>query len=636
VSTPSDKPGLLAELKRRNVIRMAGLYLVAAWLITQVATTVLPLFGAPGWMARSVVVILAIGFIPALVFAWAFELTPTGIQRDEAVDHGSSIAVQTGQRMNRLIIAGLVLALAYFGFDKFVLAPRRDAALVAATTQAAKAATKAPAEGRESIAVLPFLNLSPDPENEFFSDGLSEEILNSLARIDGMQVVGRTSSFQFKGKNEDLRTIGQALGVATVLEGSVRREGNRARITAQLIRTSDGIHLWSQSYDRTLDDTLAVQLDIAEQVAGVLEVVLDDTQRARMRKSGLKNVDAFIAYQHGLKLYEQAHQNPKSADLIEGLRSANAEFDKATQLEPGFSAAYYVQGDLDNHILLSADSTPEQLREAQAQALDVLQKAADTTQDPQLRLITRVERQLMSDDWTDLAAHMKAAMDAPGCNAPNWLPVVAGVFGEGERVENLGARVYVCDPLNRIQVTSRITSALSSGNPQRVIKLLGLLGLLGPVSTPGGTATLARMRAELMLGHVEAAREVMRQAKAAGADVYDSELILDAATGGNVAALRQSPAARHRANAGKLWQMNALVEAALAGDRAEANKQAAILDARPAGGLVLAVSSSLCLCGSPFDLEATPNFRKRLAEGGLPWPPKAAIQYPTMTGSKTP
>src|SRR5262249_20834464 len=153
----------------------------------------------------------------------------------------------------------------------------------------------------------------------FFSDGLSEEILNSLARIDGMQVLGRTSSFQFKGKTEDLRVIGEKLGVATVLEGSVRREGARARITAQLIRATDGIHLWSQTYDRTVDDSLAVQLDIAEQVAGVLNVVLDDAQRGRMRAAGVKNVDAFIAYQKGWKLFIDGHRKLE-LDLIDTLR----------------------------------------------------------------------------------------------------------------------------------------------------------------------------------------------------------------------------------------------------------------------------------------------------------------------------
>src|SRR4249919_3743952 len=228
--------GLIAELQRRNVIRMAGLYLVGAWLLVQVASTLFPAFGVPDWAIRALVIVLSLGFVPAMVFAWVFELTPEGIKRDAEVPPEQSIAPHTARRMDRLIIAVLALALIYFGFDKFVLAPKRAAASVAAQARTASPAeTVEAAHTMRSIAVLPFVNMSADKENEFFSDGLSEEILNSLARIDGLQVVGRTSSFQFKGKNEDLRTIGEKLGAGSVLEGSVRREGDRARITAQLI-----------------------------------------------------------------------------------------------------------------------------------------------------------------------------------------------------------------------------------------------------------------------------------------------------------------------------------------------------------------------------------------------------------------
>lgn len=218
----------LAELKRRNVIRMAGLYLIGAWLVTQVAATLLPVFEAPAWVMKALLGVLAIGFFVAVVFAWVFELTPAGLKRDAQVDPAESIAPRTAQRMDRMIIAVLALALGYFAVDKFVLSPQREDARSSASADATAATTAAatkPAVADRSIAVLPFANFSADPENEFFSDGLSEEILNSLARIDGMQVVGRTSSFQFKGKNQDLRVIGQTLGVASVLEGSVRRDG---------------------------------------------------------------------------------------------------------------------------------------------------------------------------------------------------------------------------------------------------------------------------------------------------------------------------------------------------------------------------------------------------------------------------
>lgn len=593
---------LVAKLRQRKLVQWLLAYCAGAWLLLQVAGLIGAQFAWSPGLLRGLTLAAGVGVFVALLLAWY---------------HGERGA----QRVSGPELMLLALLLGIGGGLLWKLAPAAPAAPATAPVAAAMAAG-APASAK-SIAVLPFLNLSSDPENEFFSDGLSEEILNSLARIDGMQVVGRTSSFQFKGKNQDLRAIGKTLGVAAVLEGSVRRDGSKARITAQLIRTRDGIHLWSETYDRTVDDSFAVQLDIAEQVAGVLQVVLDDAQRARMRKDGLKNVDAFIAYQRGLKLYEQAHLLPTGKDLLDGLRKANAEFDRATRLEPGFSAAYYQQGDLYNHILLSATATPDEVRQAQAEALRVLQQAADTAQDPQLRLITLVERQIMSDDWQDLGAHMRAAMDAPGCNPPNWLPVVAGVLGEGRRVEDLGARVYACDPLNAIQVTSRITSALSSGNADLAATLLAL-----PHQNPN--ARSPRIRVALIRGRIGEARALLSQAEAEGRDYYDSKLLLTAASGGDVAAVRRAHAGRAWGGDGKLWLMNPVVEAALEGNRAEANRQAALMDARPAGGLVLAVSASMCLCGAPFDLAATPNFRKRLAEGGLPWPPKPAVAYPFL------
>ena len=195
---------LFAELKRRNVIRMAGLYLVVAWLLVQVAGTVLPMFGAPDWMPRSIVILLALGFVPALVFAWVFEMTPDGIKRDADVPPEKSIASHTAQRMNRLIVASLVLAVIYFCVDKFVLAPRREAVLVASTTQVAKAeaTTQASQQARDnSIAVLPFVNMSADASNQYFSDGISEELLNVLVRVDGLSVASRTSSFAYRDKS---------------------------------------------------------------------------------------------------------------------------------------------------------------------------------------------------------------------------------------------------------------------------------------------------------------------------------------------------------------------------------------------------------------------------------------------------
>ena len=618
----------LAELKRRNVIRMAGLYLVGAWLLVQVASTLFPTFGVPEWALRALVIVLALGFVPALVFAWAFELTPEGITRDAPADPGTPGARPAARRMDRVLIGALVLALAYFAFDKFYLS-RGHAAATAASARPATppAAASAQAATGKSIAVLPFVNMSTDAENEFFSDGLSEEILNSLARIDGMQVVGRTSSFQFKGKNEDLRTVGEKLGVDTVLEGSVRREGERARITAQLIRTSDGLHLWSETYDRTLKDTLAVQLDIAEKVAGALDVLLDDKQRARMRKAGIRNVDAFIAYQKGLKLYEDAHARP-DVSLLDGLRLANAEFDKATALEPDFYEAHFAKADLYEHTLQADKLGQAERLEAQRAALKTLELAAAASKDTQQRLLTLAERQMLSDDWHGLPALIDSAFKAPGCNYSNWLPIFASAFGYGDAFEDQGARASACDPLNRINYSTRISVALTTGHPQRALDILATW--LTTMRLPA-TASGSRAMALAMLGRVDAAgKEIDAVDPTVRPDTYSvARVIVGHAQGLPPAAIHDRLQGLERTqDKFDQWLVADAVEAAHAGNRAEANRLAAAMDARPAGPFLLAVLSQNCQCGAPFDLDAAPHFKARLAESGFRWPPPANIAYP--------
>jgi TolB-like protein len=267
---------LFAELRRRNVIRMAGLYAVAGWLIVQVAGTVLPMFDAPAWLPRSIVVLLAIGFLPALIFSWVYELTPEGLRREGEVPSAESIMPQTGQRMNHMIIAVLVLALGFFGFDKFVLTPRREAALVKSAhdedaKQAAEVSTPA---NDKSIAVLPLANASGDKDQQYFSDGLSEGLIIALSRLDGLKVIGRNSSFQFRDSKEDSQAIAAKLGVATLLEGSVQRAGDVVRISASLIRAADRSTLWVEQYDRPYKDLFALQDEITKAVAGALRAKL--------------------------------------------------------------------------------------------------------------------------------------------------------------------------------------------------------------------------------------------------------------------------------------------------------------------------------------------------------------------------
>ena len=358
---------LFVELKRRNVIRMAGLYLVGAWLLTQVAGTVLPMFGAPDWLPRSVVIVLMLGLIPALVFSWVFELTPEGIKLDADVSPEQSIAPQTARRMDRLIIAVLLVALTFFGFDKLVLSPRRDAALVVATTQAVTAKSVAgPAVDSHSIAVLPFVNMSGDAANEYFSDGISEEILNVLARTADLQVAARTSSFSFKGKNEEVPDIARKLQVRMVLEGSVRKQDDRVRITAQLIDAQKGYHVWSQTYDRKLSDIFAIQDEIAKAIGDELQVQIAGASETGKPSAGTRNLIAYDLYLRAIGLWQTRREDAlwQAVDLLGQAIKADPDF---AQAYAGQALVYAVIGDYSARIPYA--ETVARARDSAEQAL---------------------------------------------------------------------------------------------------------------------------------------------------------------------------------------------------------------------------------------------------------------------------
>jgi len=321
------------ELRRRNVIRVGGLYLVGAWLIVQVASTLAPMFSAPDWLPRSVVFLLAIGFVPALVFAWVFELTPQGFKRDAEVPVEQSIAPVTAARIDRLIVVILLLALAYFAFDKFFMGPRREQALVTATKQQVNAGVDAQKASVDphSIAVLPFVNMSEDKENEYFSEGISEELLNRLAQFSDLKVAARTSAFQFRGRNLDVADIGRQLHVSHVLEGSVRKDGSQLRITAQLIDTGSGFHLWSQTFDRSAKDVFKVQDEISTAIANALEAKITGRNSA-LGAAQPANPAAYDAYLQGRALVAKR--------LGDSLDRAIEAFGRAIALDRSFSPAW--------------------------------------------------------------------------------------------------------------------------------------------------------------------------------------------------------------------------------------------------------------------------------------------------------
>ena len=320
---------LFSELKRRNVFRVGIAYAVTSWLLIQVTDILLESFGAPPWVMQTMFVVLGVGFVITLFFAWAFELTPEGVKKEKDVDRSQSIVQHTGQKLNYTIIALLVLALGYFSWDKFVVQPRD----VAKTTAAENAIETEALEETHSIAVLPFVNMSEDSSNEYFSDGLSEEVLNILAKIKEMRVAGRTSSFAFKGKDDDLRTIGEKLNVQSILEGSVRKDEarNRVRITAQLVNVEDGYHLWSETYDRDLDDIFAIQEEIARKVADALKVTLLGEDEARIAAQAVTDLSAYDLYLRGL---EQLNKFSFAA-----LNEARTLFTRAIEQDPNYLPA---------------------------------------------------------------------------------------------------------------------------------------------------------------------------------------------------------------------------------------------------------------------------------------------------------
>src|SRR5438105_4645119 len=350
------------ELKRRNVIRMMGLYLVGAWLVVQVAGTVLPMFGAPEWLPRTIVVLLAIGFVPAVIFSWVFELTPEGLKREQEVAPEQSITPQTGRRMDRTIIVVLVLALGYFAFDKFVLTPRREAALVSiAVPNESKSVINA-----KSIAVLPFENLSEEKANAYFAEGVQDEILTHLARIADLKVISRTSVMQYKsGTPRNLREIGQQLGVAHVVEGSVQRAANKVRVIAQLIDARNDAHLWAQTYDRDLADVFAIQSEIAKAIADQLQAKLSPNEKKAIEQPPTTDLAAFDLYSRAKSLLLTASF---SATNDPDVRNAIELLDEAVKRDPSFFDAYCQLAHAHETVyaVLGFDHTPARLVLAEA------------------------------------------------------------------------------------------------------------------------------------------------------------------------------------------------------------------------------------------------------------------------------
>src|SRR5437667_10681013 len=325
-----DPKNFFGELKRRNVYKVAIAYAVVAWLLIQIATQVFPFFEIPNWVVRLVVLLLIIGFPVALIIAWAFEVTPEGVKRTEAADAAGQRS--RGVAWIYVVLIGVALSVGLFFVGRYTAGhatPRPVTQPEARPGFQSEAATAIP---EKSIAVLPLLNESGDPSDEYFSDGLSEELIAALGQIRDLKVIGRSSSFRFKDRKEEPKTIGEKLGVSTLLEGTVRKQGDKVRIVAELINAADGTELWSRVFDRELKDIFAVQTEIAQAVAASLELTLLGSKDTTAANASTQSVQAHNAYLQGHFYF--ARRN------LEDYRKAISFFDQAIGLDPDYALAY--------------------------------------------------------------------------------------------------------------------------------------------------------------------------------------------------------------------------------------------------------------------------------------------------------
>jgi adenylate cyclase len=325
---------LYEDLTRRNVFRVAIAYLALAWLVTEVASTLFPAFGIPDWGLRFLVIVFALGLVPALIISWVYEITPEGLKRETEVVRDTSITRLTAKRLDLFTIGLIVVALAFILTDRLWLNPRLNqqsavsAEVVTETVQTSESEPTEPQYPPNSIAVLPFVNMSDDPSNEYFSDGMSEEILNLLVKIPELRVISRSSTFSFKGKGAQIPDIARELNVAHILEGSVRKSGNQVRITVQLIEARSDTHLWSETYDRQLEEIFVIQDEIAATVVEQLKITL----LGAAPKAQETDPEAYTLYLQARHLGRQG--------IAEGYEQSNAIYQRALAIEPNYAAAW--------------------------------------------------------------------------------------------------------------------------------------------------------------------------------------------------------------------------------------------------------------------------------------------------------
>ena len=620
------------ELKRRNVFKVGLAYVLIAWVLLQGADFAFDLIDAPNWVIQALFLLVALGLPGVLVFAWVFEMTPEGIKREKDIERSQSVVPQTGRKLDRVIIVTLVIAVAALLMDRFINVPETSLSVSGdvALQRPAETATEDPIKriatsGRQSVAVLPFIAMSNGPDDGYFADGLTEEILNSLAQLPELLVTARTSAFAFKNQELAVQEIAKRLGVAHIVEGSVRRSGERLRVTAQLIRASDGFHLWSNNYDSKSDDTITVQEDIAEKIAVALNVVLDESKRDLMQVKGLRDVEAFIAFQKGLEVAEKAHLYGET--IASDLEDANRFFEDVLERVPDFSAAWSAHSDLYMHQVLddmdkpAAESAGAGIREVFELGKADYEKAIRFARTPDERASLELDLAYLTGNWRGMTDRMEKLLEQKGCFNGLWYAAVSLPYGYAKRLSPMQEELVVCDPLTITNWQHLALTRLWEQDPDAVIE-----------ATRRGLAVVdndnlvARMALGLILKGENKQAQNAIDSRIKSVDNTRTHLVMvNAALGQREKAEALFEEYRNLPSESKF---NTLAMYAWTGDRENANRLAADLDRHPFGHIALSISVLSCMCGEPWDMSATPVFAAKIAESGLSWPPLSPLTFP--------
>jgi len=420
---------LFSELARRNVIRVAIAYSVVAWLVAQVAELALESFGAPEWVMKTILLLMALGLPFAIIFAWAFELTPEGLKREKDVDRTTSITSQTGRKLNYTIIGVLAIALVLSLVTRqWTFDVSKEISPVVATESEDK-----------SIAVLPFVNMSDDPDNEYFSDGISEELLNVLVKVEGLRVASRTSSFSFKGKDTSIPDIAAALNVEHVLEGSVRKAGDTVRITAQLIDVKTDSHLWSETYDRKLEDVFVIQDEISAHIVEALKIALGAGETTQTGTRPTENLAAYEDYLKARHFWQRRGG--------ENIQKAIDLFAKATEADPEFARAWSGLGAA--HLTMPTYSgEPEE--QHFPLALEYARKSLDLDPSIAEAHATIADLERFDKLWSEAEAHYLRAIELEPKNSTGYLWYSEQLSASGRKEAALAnaLKALELDPFN--------------------------------------------------------------------------------------------------------------------------------------------------------------------------------------------